>query len=206
MSLVSDHDTTPWWKNPTLTVPAAVCLLAAIIGLVGVLIRSGSPGPTRSAGPTSTTAQEPPSGQTTSPTPAAPAPSSSSAGTVLYANQQLTLRDPGCNGETYVTLDNPPSVSRSSSAHDAFNYDSCAKAEPTVQIDSGASVSPLNDVANTRDVCLTALRTDALDSTPISKVTALCFRTSDGTIAQVVVNKVDRDGTAHVSVTGWKDE
>jgi hypothetical protein len=62
MPLVSDDDTTRWWRNATIMVPAAVAILVAIIGLVGVLISTGG---SDSTPPPSI--QEQPSGQITSP-------------------------------------------------------------------------------------------------------------------------------------------
>jgi len=163
-----------------------------------------SDAPTEGAKPTPDAS---PSGPTAPGTTATPAGAPQTTPPTLFAGQPLVLRDPACDGETNVTLDDPPSVAKSSSTDDAFEYGGCGVDKPTISIGSEIEASPLPDPDGGRDACLSALRSDEAASSIIaSEGIAVCFRTPSDTIAKVVVDKVDRDGTAHVSATGWSDK
>jgi len=174
------------------------------IRTVEVAARAGNT-PTEGAKPTPDAS---PSGPTAAGTTATTTGAPQTTPPTLFAGQPLVLRDTACDGgDTYVTLDDPPSVTKSSSTDDVFEYGGCGEDKPTISIGSEIEASPLPDPDGGRDACLSALRSDEAASSIIaSEGIAVCFRTPSDTIAKVVVDKVDRDGTAHVSATGWSDK
>lgn len=192
----------------------AIVLLSTVARLSGEYsFPSGRDAPRDSPGPESGGGAE--AGPTTSleqrsPQPEVPPRTTPATDTRLYDKQPLVLRDRGCGpgaGGTYVTLDDPPSVGKSSSPHDVFEYGSCARDVPTIRVSDEIEASPLEESTRGRDACIAALRSDeAPEETPASQGVALCFRTPGGTIAMVIVDQVGRDGRARVLATGWKDE